>query len=232
MKKIIEIRSAEGGADSQMFVGDLANAYRKFFDRKGWKNRIIKDRPSDAGHYEITLEVEGKKLQELDQEAGGLRLQRVSPTEKRGRVHTSTVTVAVMGEESLADPKYDLREDHHFYVEWFSGTGKGGQHRNKHQNSCRLYHLPTNLVESRQGRSRENNLKDAKAALLISLNKAKFGENHSELASMRKEQIGSGMRGDKVRTIRFQDNIITDHRSGRTSTAKKFMSGKIDELWK
>lgn len=184
------------------------------------------------GYHEITLQVEGdKSIKNLIQEAGGHRIQRNPPTEKRGRVHTSTVTVAVLGDDIKTDPRYAMREDKDFYVEWFSGTGKGGQHRNKHQNSCRYYHLPTGLMESRQGRSRENNLKDAKDALIKKLNGAENSEMSTAKSKIRKDQVGSGMRGDKIRTIRFQDDIATDHESGRTTTAKKYMRGFMDELW-
>lgn len=184
------------------------------------------------GYYEIAFQVEGNKsIKNLINEAGGLRLQRVPPTEKRGRVHTSTVTISVVNDEVKTDERYDMREDKDFYVEWFSGSGAGGQHRNKHQNSCRLYHLPTGLMEARQGRKRESNLKDAKAALLATLDKKANGQGNAIQASTRKEQVGSGMRGDKIRTLRFQDDQITDHRNNRSTTAKKFMRGYMDLLW-
>jgi len=175
--------------------------------------------------------VDGKSLKNLEQEAGGHRLQRVPPTEKRGRVHTSTVTVAVLGEDVKTDPRYDLLEDHHFYIEWFSGTGKGGQKRNKSQSCCRVYHTPTGLVEARQGRSRTNNYNDAKEALIRALKQAKSGEKHGEVSADRKAQVGSGMRGDKIRTVRFQDDITVDHNRGNSMSTKKYMKGNMDELW-
>lgn len=181
------------------------------------------------GYQEITLEVDGDKS--LIQEAGGHRLQRVPPTERKGRVHTSTVTVAVLGNDVAANPIYDMRDEKDFYVEWFSGTGKGGQKRNKSQSCCRLYHLPTGLMESRQGRSRDNNFNDAKATLCEQLDLEKNGQVHSENAAIKKDQVGSGMRGDKIRTIRFQDDQATDHRTSKSITAKKYMRGFMDELW-
>lgn len=124
-----------------------------------------------------------------------------------------------------------MRGDKDFYVEWFSGTGKGGMKRNKTQSCCRLYHLPTGLCESRQGRSRENNMKDAKEALIKLLDGASSAETAATNSKIRKDQVGSGMRGDKIRTIRFQDDQVVDHRNGKTSTAKKFMRGYMDLLW-
>lgn len=124
-----------------------------------------------------------------------------------------------------------MRKDKDFYIEWFSGTGKGGMKRNKTQSSCRVYHLPTGLMESRQGRSRINNENDAKQALLLKLDSMSKGEQHQIQSATRKNQTGCGMRGDKVRTIRFQNDLITDHRSGKTMQAKKFMRGYMDLLW-
>jgi len=180
----------------------------------------------------IAIEIDGKNIQKLNQEAGGHRIQRVPPTEKRGRVHTSTVTVAVLSKEENVDPKYEMLEDHHFYVEWFSGSGAGGQHRNKHQNSCRYYHIPTGLVETRQGRSRDTNLRNAKTALVARLQEATSGLQAQAQATTRKAQVGSGMRGDKKRTYRFQDDQVIDHETGKTASTKKVMRGSFRELWK
>lgn len=191
----------------------------------------MRKRTGDVGHHEIAFQVEGKNLQSLKNEAGGLRVQRISPTEKRGRVHTSTTTVAVINPDVSVSSAFSKREESDFRIEWFSGTGKGGQHRNRHMNSCRLFHIPTGLMESRQGRKRESNLKDAKSALTRRLDNAMKEEAGSIISTQRKEMVGSGMRGDKVRTIRFQDDRITDHRSNKTMTAKKFMKGFMDLLW-
>lgn len=141
------------------------------------------------------------------------------------------MTVAVIDDNFQTDKRYTQREDHDFYIEWFSGTGKGGQHRNKHQNSCRYYHLPTGLVETRQGRSRENNLSDAKAALLQKLDLANNEHVHNIIAADRKTQIGSGMRGDKIRTYRFQDDTVNDHLTNQRSTCKLIMRGNFNLLW-
>lgn len=127
------------------------------------------------------------------------------------------------------DPRLDQRNQHDFYVEWFSGTGKGGQHRNKHQNSCRYYHLPTGWVETRQGRSRDANLRDARAALIARLDAADSIESQAKQEA--REQSGSGQRGDKTRTIRFQDDRTVDHRNGNKCSTKEFMNGNIDRLW-
>lgn len=153
------------------------------------------------------------------------------PTEKRGRVHTSTVTVAVLDPDRAVNPAFDLIGDEYFRVEWFSGSGAGGQHRNKHQNSCRLIHVPTGLMESRQGRKRESNLSEAKAALIARLDAARRGEAAADLSEDRKQQVGSGMRGDKTVTIRFQDDRVQHHGTGKSMKASHYMRGMMDQLW-
>jgi len=116
-------------------------------------------------------------------------------------------------------------------VEWFSGTGSGGMHRNKKKTSCRLIHIPTGLVESRQGRKRELNLRDAKSALLQKLQDTRENSMQTVLSTIRKDQVGSGMRGDKIRTYRFQDNIVTDHNTTKKARCSKVMKGYFDLLW-
>lgn len=118
-----------------------------------------------------------------------------------------------------------------FKVEWYSGTGAGGQHRNKHQNSCRITHIPTDSVATAQCRSRENSLNEAKTAILARIN-GRLSQAHSEAqASERKSQVGTGERGDKIRTYRFQDNVVKDHRTGKTAQTSKVMAGFFDLLW-
>ena len=116
-------------------------------------------------------------------------------------------------------------------IEWYSGTGAGGQHRNKHQNSCRITHIPTGLVVTAQTRSRENSLAQAMATVTAKLGEAKRNDAHSDMASIKQKQMGSGMRGDKMRTYRFQEDSVTDHKSGKTATCKEVMRGGIDKLW-
>lgn len=160
-------------------------------------------------------------------EAGGHRIQRIPPTERRGRVHTSSVTVSVI------DPTFkstDIRDDD-FRVEWFSGTGKGGQHRNKKQNSCRLIHVPTGLSEVRQGRYRDLNYQDAKNALINRIVSRNIKEHHANMSGVKRDQMGSGMRGDKIRTYRFQQDQVVDHNSDKRAKCSKVMRGYFDLLW-
>lgn len=165
----------------------------------------------------------------MDHESGGHRIQRIPPTERKGRVHTSTVTVAVMNEIPIK--KCKERPLSEFRVEWFSGTGAGGQHRNKHQNSARVIHISTGFVETAQCRSRENSQKEALAGLNKRLDEMEFEKAYNEISKDRKEKIGSGMRGDKIRTYRFQDDTVTDHISGKKAKLSKVLSGDFHLLY-
>lgn len=222
MKRIIEIRAAEGGDDSKLFTEDLAQAYGRMFTRIGWTHRRV-----DSRHGEIHIEVTGDDLSGLYNEPGGHRIQRVPPTERKGRVHTSTVTVAVINpaEVNTAIAEKDLR------IEWYSGTGAGGQHRNKHQNSARVTHLPSGTVVTAQCRSRQNSLSTAIAEIQRRVDENVQNSYNQDIASDRKQQVGSGMRGDKIRTYRFQDDVVKDHMSDRTASVKKVLAGNFDLLW-
>jgi len=118
-----------------------------------------------------------------------------------------------------------------FSIEWFSGTGKGGQHRNKKQNSCRVVHVPTGLTESRQGRHREMNLREAFNALESRLRALQCSQEHKKTSIIRQTQVGSGMRGDKTVTIRFQDDRVQHHMTGKSMKAGRYMRGFMDEVW-
>jgi len=178
---------------------------------------------------ECSLLVEGADLSGLDNEPGGHRIQRVPPTERKGRVHTSTVTVAVIdGEEACTAPtmsKNDLK------IEWYSGTGAGGQYRNKHQNSCRITHLPTGTVAKAECRSRQNSLNEAMTEIQRRLDNEQKRQYNNNIASDRRQQVGSGMRGDKIRTYRFQDDSVQDHLTGKRAKCSQILKGNIDHLW-
>jgi peptide chain release factor 1 len=154
----------------------------------------------------------------------------VPPTERSGRVHSSTVTVAVL--DQTAKPNiYSQRSDEDFSIEWYSGSGAGGQHRNKHQNSCRMTHVPTGIVKSAQTRSRENSQQAAKMALCAELDKLAGTAAGEAVNGIRRAHVGSGERSDKRRTIRFQADQVVDHTTGKRMTADEYMKGGMDKLW-
>lgn len=176
---------------------------------------------------ELFIEVEGADLSLLEKEAGGHRVQRVPPTERKGRVHTSTVTVAVI------DPTIEIRQykESDFKIEWFSGTGAGGQNRNKVQTSCRLIHIPTGVTVTSQTRSRTNSLASAKSEMIKRLEFSNLSEHTASTSATRKQQVGTGMRGDKIRTYQLTNDIATDHRTNIKCSAKKVLSGNFDLFW-
>ncbi len=166
----------------------------------------------------------------MDNECGGHRIQRVPPTERKGRVHTSTVTVAVIdgGEQSHTSepiPYCDLK------IEWYSGTGAGGQHRNKHQNSCRITHIPSGLVATAQCRSRQNSFEQAMSDIQERVDNITLSQYNSSISNNRREQVGSGMRGDKIRTYRFQDDSVQDHVTGKRAKCNTVLKGNFELLW-
>lgn len=164
----------------------------------------------------------------FEQEPGGHRWQRIPPNEKRGRVHTSTVTVAVLPEPERGE--VSIREGD---IEWQAtrGSGPGGQHRNKTDSAVQMRHVPSGIVVRCEGeRSQHQN-----RAMALAVLSARLAEQQRESATRtrngsRKEQVGSGMRGDKVRTVRCQDGIVTDHRSGAKIDLRAFSRGDLDGL--
>ena len=122
-------------------------------------------------------------------------------------------------------PQSDLK------IEWYSGTGAGGQHRNKHQNSCRITHLPSGVIATAQTRSRQSSFEQAMTAIQNAVDKSAERQYNSNIASDRKRQVGSGMRGDKIRTYRFQDDSVQDHITGKRATCSQILKGNVDLLW-
>jgi peptide chain release factor 1 len=167
----------------------------------------------------------------LRHEVGGQRIQRIPDNERRGRVHSSTVTVAVLGQGDHRQGPWQQREESDFKLEWFSGQGAGGQHRNKHQNSARLVHLPTGTVRCAQTRSRANSYAEAKMAMDVELDMLSGRALAEGSNRARREQIGKGERSDRQRVWRFQHDRVLDLRTGREIRCSAAMRGQIDGLW-
>jgi peptide chain release factor 1 len=144
-------------------------------------------------------------------------------------VHTSTVTVAVLDANKEAGSVTIL--EHDLKVEWYSGTGAGGQNRNKVQCSCRITHLPSGIVATAQTRSRQNSLRLAMSAIQEQVDTIHKTVYNNTIASDRKQQVGTGMRGDKIRTYRFQDDRVQDHNTGKTAKCSAVLKGNFELLW-
>lgn len=174
------------------------------------------------------LEIYGDKAKSFFiKESGGHRWQRIPPTEKSGRVHTSTITIAVMDEMSSQD--VDIKESD-LYWEFIRGTGKGGQHPNKTCTCVRVTHVPTGISAKVDSRSQPNNKKQALEILVGRLNLKQHDINNVSVSNNRKSQVGSGQRGDKIRTIRVRDDVVTNNISGKKISFQSYEDGDFQNL--
>lgn len=221
----VEIRAAEGGDDAKLLVREMVEIYAMFAKKNGLEGDIIDDRPA-----QMVLEFSGANASVLfSHESGGHRFQRIPPTEKRGRVHTSTITVAV-----LAPPKAlpqinpnDIEEQL-----YRKAAGNGGQNNNKLATACRLHHIPTGIrVECCSERSQKTNRQRAMSLLLAKIEDLVQGEADRKRAADRKQQVGCGARGDKIRTYREQDDRVTDHRNNKKTSLMKVRRGGLEALF-
>ena len=215
---IVEIRGAEGGDHSKLLVKDMATTYRKVCEKNKLELSVIEDRPGF-----MSLLVEGRgAARTFANEPGGHRWQTPSPTDKKGRVHTSTVTVAVLDEASF---DYELNLDDVEYL-YARGSGKGGQHKNKTDSCVTAVHKPTGVSVKIDSRDQHKNKKLATRILAERLREIEESRIRNDRFEERKSQVGSGMRGDKRRTYRSKDDQVVDHVTGKSWKLKKWMRGQ------
>ena len=229
---MIEIRAATGGLEASLFVGDLYRLYAKYAARTGLAVETMDSHPTEAGGFkEIVFAVKGPGAwQKFQFESGVHRVQRVPQTEAQGRIHTSTVTVAVMPEpEDVELPPIPAKD---LQIDVYRSSGPGGQSVNTTDSAVRITHLPTKLVvQCQDERSQMRNKEKAMRVLRARLVDQMKLNQHEQMASNRRAQVGTGERSEKIRTYNFPDRRITDHRISLTlHKLDVIMEGNLHEL--
>lgn len=209
---ILEVRAGAGGDEAALFALELMNMYKKYAESRGWSAKVIEESKNDIGGYkEASMEVKGDGVYDsLKYETGVHRVQRVPETEKSGRVHTSTASVAILPIRKKSKIEINPAD---LEIEFSRAGGKGGQNVNKVETAVRIVHKPSGIdVRSTVERSQNANRQRAMALLTAKLEAAKEEEEAKKFASERKDQIGTGDRSEKIRTYNFTQDRVTDHR--------------------
>ena len=228
---IIEIRAGAGGDEAALFAGALFRMYSMYAEAKRWKTEILSANETGLGGYkEISFSIDGEgAYSRFKFESGVHRVQRVPETESSGRIHTSTVTVAVLPEADEVDFEIDPKD---LQIDTFRSSGAGGQHINKTSSAIRVTHIPTGtVVECQDERSQHKNKEKALKVLRSRLLDAEIEKKNAEIAGERKLQVGTGDRSERIRTYNYPQGRVTDHRIGLTLyKLEQILNGSLDEL--
>ncbi len=228
---LLEIRAGAGGDESSLFAQDLCRMYSRYAEAKGWQVEVMDQSLSPIGGYkEIILNIRGKNVySSLKYESGVHRVQRVPKTEASGRIHTSTITVAVLPEADEVDVKLEAKD---LKVEAFGASGPGGQNVNRNYTAIRITHKPSGLVvscqdEKSQHRNKEKALRILRSRLLAIAKQ----KQDQEISQNRKSQVGTGERSEKIRTYNFPQSRLTDHRINLSlHNLEAVLNGDLDEV--
>ncbi|HNY36337.1 MAG TPA: PCRF domain-containing protein [Candidatus Pacearchaeota archaeon] len=228
---IMEIRAGVGGEEAALFASDLARMYTRYAQTKGWKVNVLDESKTEIGGIkDMTLEISGDDVySKFKNEAGVHRVQRIPSTEKQGRIHTSTATIAVLAKPTATQiniKPQDIRS------EYYKASGAGGQYVNKRMSAIRIIHIPTGeIVTCQTERSLQQNKESALSVLAARLLAKQKEDLDKQMGGARKAQIGTAMREEKMRTYNFPQDRVTDHRIGKNfHDIESIMSGKIDKM--
>ena len=228
---IVEIRGGAGGDEAALFAGDLYRMYTMYAESKRWKTEVMNiSEIGIGGIKEVSFMIEGQgAYSRLKFESGVHRVQRVPETESGGRIHTSTVTVAVLPEAEEVDIAIDPTD---LQIDTYRSSGAGGQHVNKTESAIRITHLPTGtVVECQDERSQHKNRERAMKILRSRLLEAEHEKQNAEIADERRSQVGTGDRSERIRTYNFPQGRVSDHRIGLTLyRIEAIMNGDLDEI--
>ena len=230
-RAIVEIRAGTGGEEAALFAGELFRMYASYAGRRGWTVGVIDSHPTTLGGFkEVIFGIVGDgAYRDMHHEAGVHRVQRIPDTEKVGRIHTSTASVAVLPEAKESD--VDIKPQD-IKVEFFRSSGPGGQNVNKVETAVRICHLPTGLVvSSQESRSQQKNREQAMTVLRAKLFEAARTADAEKAGAQRREQIGSAERAEKIRTYNFPQDRITDHRIKKSfHNIPEILGGRLDPI--
>lgn len=230
---IVEIRAGTGGEEAALFGKTLFRMYSKYALSQNWRQRILDSRPTELGGYkEVVFELSGSNVfSKMRYEGGVHRVQRIPETEKSGRIHTSTATVAVLPKPKKAEIKINPQD---LKIDFYRASGPGGQYVNKKETAVRLTHLPTGLVVTSQTeRSQLQNKENAMSILQARLLERKAAAEAQRTGQERKSQIGWARRPEKIRTYNFPQNRLTDHRIKKSwKQLKQILEGELGPVIK
>ena len=229
---IVEIRGGAGGEEASLFANSLYRMYTMYAEKNGWNIEVITANETELGGFkEVSFSIQGDgAYSRLKYESGVHRVQRVPETESQGRVHTSTVTVAVLPEAD--DVEFEINEATDLKIDVFRASGAGGQHINKTESAVRITYLPTGLVvECQDERSQHKNKEKALKVLRSKLYEEQQRAQENEIAAVRRSQVGTGDRSERIRTYNFPEGRVSDHRIGLTIyRLEQFLNGNMDEV--